>query len=56
MSTDIKFDIKNFWCLIYVSRSNVVEGFDMITRARLRHKRGEMPYTQKSFYYQKYQK
>lgn len=36
-----------------VSQSNVREVFNMIPRTRLRHKRGQMLYTPKSFYYQK---
>ena len=32
-----------------VSQSNVGRGFDTIPRARLRHKRGQMPYTQTRF-------
>ncbi|GAB0187060.1 mitochondrial enolase superfamily member 1 [Grus japonensis] len=31
-------------------------GFDMIPRARLRHKRGQMPYARNSFYYEKSKK
>ena len=39
--------------LVVLSRSSIGGGFDMVPRARLRHKRGQMPYTLNRFFINK---